>query len=177
MSQVYGFSRQSGGHAEIESEPGHGTTVRIYLPRQASLPADIAEQPGAEFGRPGGRESVLVVEDDDAVRAYATETLRDLGYRVAEASRGKAALDILKDVPHLDLLLTDVVMPGELNGRELADEAVKRRPGLRVLFMTGYSRDAIMRQGRLEPGVHVLGKPFSLEELAEKVRGRLDATE
>ncbi len=177
LSQVYGFSRQSGGHAEIESKPGRGTTVRLYLPRQASLPEDLAEQHSAEFSRPGGRESVLVVEDDDAVRAYATETLRDLGYRVAEASRGKAALDILKDVPHLDLLLTDVVMPGEFNGRELADEAVKRRPGLRVLFMTGYSRDAIIRQGRLEPGVHVLGKPFSLEELAEKVRSRLDATE
>jgi PAS domain S-box-containing protein len=177
LSQVYGFSRQSGGYAQIEGEPGRGTTVRIYLPRQASLRADLADPDRAELGRPGGRESVLVVEDDDAVRAYATETLRDLGYRVAEASRGKAALELLDYAPHLDLLLTDVVMPGELNGRELADEAVKRRPGLRVLFMTGYSRDAIMRQGRLAPGVHVLGKPFSLQELAEKVRRRLDAAE
>ncbi len=130
-----------------------------------------------ELGTAGGRESVLVVEDDDAVRAYTTEALRDLGYRVAEASRGKAALEVLNGAPHLDLLLTDVVMPGALNGRELADLAVRRRPGLRVLFMTGYSRDAIIRHGRLDPGVHVLGKPFSVEELAEKVRERLDASE
>ena len=174
LSQVYGFSRQSGGYAVIESEPGHGATVRIFLPRQASAPAEriVEDQPDLE--RPGGRESVLVVEDDDAVRAYATETLRELGYRVAEASRGKAALEILKQAGRLDLLLTDVVMPGDLNGRELAEEALKRRPGLRVLFMTGYSRDAIARLGS---GAHVLSKPFSLRELAEKVRTRLDAQE
>jgi PAS domain S-box-containing protein len=177
LSQVYGFSRQSGGHVQIESEPRHGTTVRIYLPREARALTDLGESDRAELGRAGGRESILVVEDDDAVRAFTTEALRDLGYRVVEASRGKAGLDMLKDAPHLDLLLTDVVMPGAINGRELADEAVKRRPGLKVLYMTGYSRDAIMRHGRLDPGVHVIGKPFSLEELAEKVRDRLDASE
>ena len=172
LSQVYGFSRQSGGFAQIESERGRGATVKIFLPRQSGAPAGDAAQDQPEFGRPGGRESVLVVEDDDAVRAYATDTLRELGYRVAEASRGSDALEILKRFGRLDLLLTDVVMPGDLNGRELAEEALKRRPGLRVLFMTGYSRDAIARLGS---GAHVLSKPFSHQELAEKVRTRLDA--
>jgi PAS domain S-box-containing protein len=174
LSQVYGFCRQSGGHVQIESEPGHGTTVRMFLPRQAAFSAGLAERNRAELDRPGGRESILLVEDDDGVRAYAKEALRELGYRVAEASSGKAALNVLDNARNLDLLLTDVVMPGDYNGRELAEEATKRRPGLRVLYMTGYSRDAIMRDGRLDPGVHLLGKPFSLEELAAKVRDRLD---
>ncbi len=177
LSQVYGFTRQSGGCVEIESEPARGAIVRIFLPRQASLSAELGERTRPEFVRPGGRESILVVEDDDGVRAYATESLRELGYRVEEANDGRGALDLIDHAPPLDLLLTDVVMPGEYNGRELAEEAVKRRPGLRVLYMTGYSRDAIIRHGRLAPGVHVIGKPFSLEELAEKVRERLDAVE
>jgi PAS domain S-box-containing protein len=175
LSQVYGFCRQSGGHAQIESQPGRGTTVRILLPRQATLSDDLARPAEIQFASSDGRESILLVEDDDGVRAYATEALRELGYRVAEAPSGKAALSILDRTPPVDLLLTDVVMPGELNGRELAEEAVKRRPGLRVLYMTGYSRDALSRDGRLSSGVHVLRKPFSLEELAAKVRSRLDA--
>ena len=124
---------------------------------------------------PAAARAFYVVEDDDGVRAFAMEALRELGYRVVEASSGKAALEVLDSAPSLDLLLTDVVMPGDYNGRELADEASRRRPGLRVLYMTGYSRDAIIRQGRLDPDVHLLGKPFSLEELAAKVRSRLDA--
>ena len=175
LSQVYGFCRQSGGHVQLESEPGRGTTVKMILPRQAAPSLGFAERNRAELDRPGGRESILLVEDDDGVRAYAMEALRELGYRVAEASSGKAALNVLDSAPKLDLLLTDVVMPGDYNGRELAEEATKRRPGLRVLYMTGYSRDAIMRDGRLDPGVHLLGKPFSMEELAAKVRDRLDA--
>ena len=175
LSQVYGFCRQSGGHVQIESEPGRGTTVRMLLPRQADPSLGLVERTRAEFDRAGGRESILLVEDDDGVRAYALEALRDLGYRVAEASSGRAALTVLDSAPNLDLLLTDVVMPGDYNGRELADEALRRRPGLRVLYMTGYSRDAIMRHGRLDPGIHLLGKPFSMEELAAKVRSRLDA--
>ena len=175
LSQVYGFCRQSRGHAQIESEPGHGTTVRMFLPRETALAGERPECAEAQFAGAGGKESILIVEDDDGVRAYTTEALRELGYRVAEASSGKAALTILENAPHLDLLLTDVVMPGDTNGRELAEEAVRRRPGLRVLFMTGYSRDALSLHGRLNPGVHLLGKPFSLEELAAKVRSRLDA--
>jgi CheY-like chemotaxis protein len=129
------------------------------------------------FTQAAGRESVLVVEDEDAVRAYAANVLRELGYRVSEASGAKAALAILESAEEFDLLLTDVVMPGEMNGRELADEAVSLRNGLRVLFMTGYSRDAIIRHGRIDAGLQVIGKPFSYDDLAAKVRERLDATE
>ena len=118
-----------------------------------------------------------MVEDDDAVRGYTAEILRELGYRVSESASAKAALAALQGTEQLDLLLTDVVMPGDMNGRELADEAVKLRNGLRVLFMTGYSRDAIIRHGRIEPGVYVIGKPFSFHDLAAKVRERLDAPE
>ncbi len=177
LSQVYGFCRQSGGYAEIESFPGRGATVRMFLPRQSAPFAERAEPSEASFVGAGGRESILLVEDDDGVRAFASETLRDLGYRVAEASSGRAALSILDAAHDLNLLLTDVVMPGGYNGRELADEAVRRRPGLKVLYMTGYSRDAISWRGRLEPGIHLIAKPFSHEELAAKVRKRLDAAQ
>jgi CheY-like chemotaxis protein len=177
LSQVYGFTRQSSGQAEIESELDKGTAVKIYLPRQSGAPIDFKEEHRKPFARAIGRESVLVVEDDDAVRAYTAEILRELGYSVAEASGAKAALAMLQNKGELDLLLTDVVMPGDMNGRELADEAVRLRGGLRVLFMTGYSRDAIIRHGRIDPGVHMIGKPFSFDDLAAKVRGRLDARE
>jgi PAS domain S-box-containing protein len=177
LSQVYGFTRQSGGCVQIESEPLRGTTVKIFLPREAARSVEMKEHDRVEFARPSARESILVVEDDDGVRAYATGALRELGYRVAEASSGKSALALLETATHFDLLLTDVVMPGDFNGRELAEEAVKRLPGLRVLYMTGYSRGAIIRHGRLAPGVHVIGKPFSLGELVTEVRGRLDAPE
>jgi signal transduction histidine kinase/ActR/RegA family two-component response regulator len=177
LSQVYGFSRQSSRLAQIESELDQGTVVNIYLPRQSGAPMDLKEDHRKPLAHAVGRESVLVVEDDDAVRAYTAEILRELGYSVAEASSAKAALAILRNKKQLDLLLTDVVMPGDMNGRELADEAAKLRSGLRVLFMTGYSRDAIIRHGRIDPGVHIIGKPFSFDDLAAKVRGRLDAAE
>ena len=177
LSQVYGFTRQSAGHVQIESELGRGTVVKIYLPRQSSAPVDLNESDRRPFAQAVGRESVLVVEDDDAVRAYTADILRELGYRVAEASSGKAALAIVEKATQLELLLTDVVMSGDMNGRELANQAIKLRHGLRVLFMTGYSRDAIIRHGRLDAGVHLIGKPFSFQELAAKVRDRLDASE
>ena len=177
LSQVYGFCRQSGGHAQIESSAGRGATVRMFLPRQSAPYSELAEPTEAPFAGAGGRESILLVEDDDGVRGFAGEALRDLGYQVAEASGGKAALSILDSAHDISLLLTDVVMPGEYNGRELADEAVRRRPGLKVLYMTGYSRDAISWRGRLEPGIHLLAKPFSHDELAAKVRQRLDAAQ
>ncbi len=149
----------------------------MFLPRQSAPLAERAEPSEASFAGAGGRESILLVEDDDGVRAFASETPRDLGYRVAEASSGKAALSILDAAHDLNLLLTDVVMPGEYNGRELTNEAVRRRPGLKVPYMTGYSRDAISWRGRLEPGIHLIAKPFSHEELAAKVRKRLDAAQ
>lgn len=177
LSQVYGFTRQSSGLVQIESELDRGTVVNIYLPRQSGAPMELKEDHRRPLAHAVGRESVLVVEDDDAVRAYTAEILRELGYSVAEASSAKGALAILRNKEQLDLLLTDVVMPGDMNGRELADEAARLRSGLRVLFMTGYSRDAIIRHGRIDPGVHMIGKPFSFDDLAAKVRGRLDAAE
>jgi PAS domain S-box-containing protein len=174
LSQVYGFVRQSAGHVKIYSERGEGTTVKIYLPRHFG-PADSTTVYAApEAARAIGTETILVVEDDKDLRAYATEILRELGYRLLEAANGAAALDILDDNGDVDLLLTDVVMPGGLNGRQLADEALRRRPGLKVLFTTGYTRNAIVHHGRLDPGIHLIGKPFSFQELAAKVRTRLD---
>jgi CheY-like chemotaxis protein len=115
-----------------------------------------------------------VVEDEDALRSFTVETLSDLGYRVLEASNGTNALEVLDRGEHVDLLFTDVVMPGELNGRQLATEAVRRRPMLKVLFTTGYTRNAIIHHGRLDPGVQLIGKPFSLQDLGRKVREALD---
>jgi PAS domain S-box-containing protein len=177
LSQVYGFTRQSAGHVQIDSELGEGTVVKIYLPHESRALAETKGGDGAPAARANESENVLVVEDDDAVRAYTADILRELGYRVTAASSGRAALDILGAAAELDLLLTDVVMPGEMNGRELADEAVKLRRGLRVMFMSGYSRDAIMRDGRLDPDVQIIPKPFSFQELAAAVRARLDAPE
>jgi PAS domain S-box-containing protein len=173
LSQVYGFVKQIGGHVKIYSEPGHGTTVKIYLPRvkgaTAAEPPDLqdAKMPAA----PGG-ESILVVEDDDDVRAFIAETLRELNYIVFRATDASSALKILA-TERVDLMLTDVVLPGR-NGRDLADEAAAKRPGLRVLFMTGYSRNAIVHNGRLDQGVCMIQKPFTQAALAAKIRNLLD---
>jgi PAS domain S-box-containing protein len=173
--QVYGFVRQSSGHIKIYSELGEGTTIKIYLPRSLEGHAlrneDLATSSTA---RAFGAETVLVVEDDQALRAYTVETLMELGYRVLQAANGAEALAII-DHEQVDLLFTDVVMPGGLNGRQLAEEASKRRPRLKVLYTTGYARNAIVHHGRLDPGVHLVGKPFSYAELAAKVRAVLDA--
>jgi PAS domain S-box-containing protein len=175
LSQVYGFVRQSAGHVKIYSEVGEGTTVKIYLPRyigdqDAARPDEIH----GEAVRSIGTETILVVEDDNALRAYTTEILRELGYFVLEAASGTAALESLGKHP-VDLLFTDVVMPGGLNGRQLSDEALRRWPGLKVLFTTGYTRNAIVHHGRLDPGIHL--KPFSFQQLAARVRARLDAAD
>ncbi|MEA3024832.1 MAG: hypothetical protein QOF91_117, partial [Alphaproteobacteria bacterium] len=161
LSQVYGFVRQSGGHVRIYSEVGHGTTVKIYLPRHAGA-EDMPErdQRAPNAARAIGSETILVVEDDEALRSYTTEILAELGYRVLAAPNGSSALDMLEN-SRIDLLFTDVVMPGGMNGRQLADEAVRRRPGLKVLFTTGYTRNAIVHHGRLDAGVQMIGKPFS----------------
>ncbi len=177
LSQVYGFVKQSGGHVKIYSEPGEGTTVKIYLPRLHG-PAGAAPAGPEADGRglpvpDGAGETVLVVEDDANVRRFTTEALRELGYRVLEADGAGAALRLLDaHGAEVDLLFTDVVMP-EANGRRLADEALRRRPGLKVLFTTGYSRNAIIHNGALDPGVQLLGKPFTVEELAAKLRAVL----
>jgi PAS domain S-box-containing protein len=174
LSQVYGFVRQSEGYVRVYSEPGEGTTVKIYLPRHFGKEDGLEsmERP-LDAPRAIGAETVLVVEDDDALRAYTLEVLNELGYRVIAASNAVAALDILEREPEIDLLFTDVVMPG-VNGRQLADEAERRRPGLKVLFTTGYTRNAIVHHGRLDPGVQMIGKPFSFDELGAKIRLMLD---
>ena len=173
LSQVYGFVKQSGGHVKIYSEAGEGTTIKIYLPRFFGR-ASAAEEKAAAPRRGRSGESVLVVEDDSDVRDYVVETLASLGYKVFEASEAESALRLLDENPSVHLLLTDVVMPG-MNGRKLAEEARLRRPDLKILYMTGYSRNAIMHQGRLDNGVDLLQKPISSEQLASAVRKMLDA--
>jgi PAS domain S-box-containing protein len=174
LSQVYGFVRQSAGHVKVYSEPGEGTIVKIYLPRHVGdedFPQAVERSRAA--ARAIGTERILVVEDDDALRACTVEMLSELGYDVLEAPGAAAALQILDRRRDIDLLFTDVVMPGT-NGRQLADEAVRRRPQLKVLFTTGYTRNAIVHHGRLDPGVQMIGKPFSYEELGAKLRTLLD---
>src|SRR6185295_3914006 len=173
LSQVYGFIRQSGGHVRIYSEVGEGTTVKLYLPRSFARENPRAGGKSADETPQGKQETVLVVEDDPDVRAYVVETLRGLNYQVRGAANAGEALQILDDAAPVDLLLTDVVMPG-MNGRNLAEAALQRRPGLKVLYMTGYSRNAIVHQGRLDAGVSLMQKPFSQEQLAAMVRKVLD---
>ena len=175
LSQVYGFAKQSGGHVKIYSELGHGTTVRIYLPRRHKNGAE--EDATTSFPLPEGDvgETILVVEDDEQVRLISAETLRDLGYHVLEASDGPSALRVVEQGNKIDLLFTDVVLPGGMTGADVAAAARNIRPALKVLFTTGYARNAIIHHGRLDKGVHLLTKPFSLADLAEKVRSVLDA--
>jgi PAS domain S-box-containing protein len=173
LSMVYGFAKQSGGHLKIYSEPGHGTTVRLYLPRQlGEAVADAARSERAD--QPRGGESVLVVEDDDLVRNFTVAQLRDLGYRVLEAADGPGAQRILDtDVP-IDVMLTDVVMPGGITGRQLAEAAKRKRPHLKTLYTSGYTENSIIHQGKLDPGVQFLPKPFRRHDLAVKIRETLD---
>ena len=173
LSQVYGFIKQSGGHVKIYSELGEGSAVKLYLPRhdgeEAIIPAD--DPAGSERGR---GETILIVEDDDGVRQYAAEILRDLNYQVIEAKDSASALRLLDAEKKFDLLLTDVVLPGK-NGRELANEVEARRPGTKVIFMTGYSRNAIVHQGRLDRGTELISKPLIEAVVARKIRQVLDA--
>ena len=174
LSMVYGFVKQSGGHVTIYSEPGEGTTVKLYFPRyRGDMKSAEASQ---DLRAPQGlkEEVVLVVEDNEDVRAYSVMILHELGYAVLEAADADAALAILNRPGRIDLLFTDVVLPGR-NGRLLADQARAARPDLRVLFTTGYSRNAIVHQGRLDPGVQLITKPFTFEQLAARVRDTLDA--
>jgi signal transduction histidine kinase/DNA-binding response OmpR family regulator len=173
LSQVYGFLKQSGGHVKIYSEPGSGTSVKLYLPRHygATVQDDFRIDREALVAG-ASHATVLVVEDEGGVRRFACEALRDLGYTVLEAAGGRQALDLLAAHPEVALLLTDVVMP-EMNGRELADRAQSLRPGLSVLFMTGYTRNAIVHNGVLDPQTRLISKPFTLSQLAMKVNEAL----
>jgi PAS domain S-box-containing protein len=175
LSQVYGFVKQSGGHVKIYSEIGQGTTIKLYLPRHRG-PEAITDQVAQVRELPrGNAETVLVVEDDPDVRDYTQEMVGELGYRVLTAEDGPTALRMLDANREVQLLFTDVGLPGGMNGRRLADEALRRRPGLKVLFTTGYARNAIVHQGRLDPGVEVIFKPFTYSDLAFKIRRILDS--
>jgi PAS domain S-box-containing protein len=175
LSQVYGFVRQTGGHVRIYSEPGAGTVVKIYLPRALSeLPSMNSQRPTIAVTICGGGETVLVVEDHEELRTYSAGVLKELGYRVLEAPNGWSALDLLETHENVALLFTDVVLPDGMNGRHLAEEATKLQPRIKTLFTTGYTRNAIVHQGRLDPGVHLISKPFTYADLAAKVRRVLD---
>lgn len=173
LSMVYGFVRQSGGHVSIESEPGRGTTVRLYLPCVAQPEPEVAAPPVEES--PRGQETVLVVEDDDDVRATVVELLGGLGYRMLAARDAHAAFRLIEDGAEVDLLFTDVVMPGPMRSPELARLACARLPRLAVLFTSGYADDAIVHDGRLDEGVQLLSKPYTAATLAKRVRAVLDA--
>ncbi|MGB8245253.1 MAG: ATP-binding protein [Pseudolabrys sp.] len=172
LSQVYGFMKQSGGHVKIYSEPGEGTTIKLYLPRREGNELVISGDDDLNSER-GGGETILIVEDDDGVRQYASEILRDLNYQIIEAKDSATALRLLDADKKFDLLLTDVVLPGK-NGRELANEVERRRPGTKIIFMTGYSRNAIVHHGRLDPGIELIPKPLTERVLARKIRQVLD---
>jgi PAS domain S-box-containing protein len=173
LSQVFGFVKQSGGHVQLESEPGRGTTVKIYLPCTSGENAQSTKSGEPEMPHGESNETVLVVEDQDDVRLYSTDSLRDLGFSVLSASDGPAALRIIEEHPEIRLLFTDVGLP-QMSGRELAEAAWKIRPQLPVLFVTGYAHDNLFQQGRLDPAAELLTKPFNRAQLASRVRRMLD---
>jgi CheY-like chemotaxis protein len=172
---IYGFAKQSGGQVRIHSEVGWGTTVCIYLPRylgdpkRAETVPDLADAPRAEDG-----QTVLVVDDESTVRMLVTEVLDDLGYTAIEAGDGAAGLKLLQSDVRIDLLVTDVGLPGGMNGRQVADAARVIRPNLKVLFITGYAENAALSRGHLEPGMRVLTKPFTMEALASRIKEIID---
>ncbi|MBV8784361.1 MAG: PAS domain S-box protein [Gammaproteobacteria bacterium] len=174
LSQVYGFVKQSGGHIKIYSEVAQGTTVKIYLPRLQRSEKQHEPVPAVAVPEGNANETILVVEDDNSVRIYSVDALRDLGYHVIEAPDGPSALRLLEAGTPVDLLFTDVILPGGMTGAQVASEARKLRPALKVLFTTGYARNAIFHHGRLDKGVQLITKPFSFNDLAAKVRDVLD---
>jgi len=169
LSMVYGFAKQSGGHVTITSEEGHGTTIRIYLPRTGD-DGSGSEQPEHEVVARGGNETILVVEDDEMVRASVIRRLKDLGYRTLAASNGGEALALVDQGAQFDVLFTDVVMPGGIDGAELGREVARRRPAVKMLYTSGYSEDGIVHHGRLDPGIVLLAKPYRKLDLARKIR-------
>jgi two-component system NtrC family sensor kinase len=179
LSMVYGFVKQSAGHIKIYSEPGEGTSIKMYFPRldeTSDLPAWIPPEPAEKEVDPDDTAAtILLVEDDEEVNRFATEVLREEGYNVISTHEGPSALRLLDANPNIDLLFTDVVLPGGMNGRQLADEALRRRPSLKVLYATGYTRNAIIHQGRLDADVELLTKPFTPDILASKVKQILEA--
>ena len=171
LSMIHGFVRQSGGQVRVYSEVGHGTTMCLYLPRhhgpgdEAEAPAEAVEAPHAATG-----ETVLVVDDEPSIRMLIADVLTDLGYAAVEVEDGAAGLKVLRSETRVDLLVTDMMLPGGMNGRQLADAARIARPGLPVLFITGYAENSLLGNGQLEPGMQVVTKPFTLDALAKRIR-------
>jgi len=172
MSMVYGFVKQSGGHIRIYSEEGHGTTIKLYLPpARGQTETTVA----AAVPPVGGSETILVVEDDALVRNFVTTQLQSLGYQTIDAVDGPTALRSVENGVTFDLLFTDVILPNSMTGRQLADEMTKRRPGIKVLYTSGYTDSAIVHQGRLDAGVLLLSKPYRKSQLAKMIRQALTA--
>jgi signal transduction histidine kinase len=176
LSMVYGFAKQSHGHVKIYSELGHGTSVKLYIPK-ADQESELSNQEATLIADLQGSEFILLVEDNAPVREFAKAQLLYLGYRVVEAANGKDALAVLREHNDIDLLFTDVVMPGGLNGRELALEARKLYPSLKVLFCSGYAESAILHMGLMDKDVQLLNKPYSRLQLARRIRGMLTASQ
>ena len=173
LSQVFGFVKQSGGHVKIYSEPGEGTTIKVYLKRHFGDEPEVRAASAGTDPEKRPTETVLVVEDDPRVRAGSVDALRELGYKVVHAGDAAEALRKLDEHPNVALLFTDIVMP-VMNGRKLAEEALVRRPELKVLFTTGFTKNAVVHNGVLDPGVNFLAKPFTIDQLAAKIREVLD---
>ena len=174
LSMVFGFVKQSNGHIKIYSEEGHGTTVKVYLPRAAGLSdttVELLSSPSIQ----GGHEVILIVEDDKLVRKYVVTQIEGLGYTTLEAGNAAEALAIIDNGATIDLLFTDVIMPGSMNGRQLVDEALKRKSTLKTLFTSGYTENAIVHHGRLDTGVLLLAKPYRKSDLARMIRIALDS--
>ena len=171
LSMIYGFARQSGGQIRIYSEFGQGTTMCLYLPRDHAVAITGPDEPGANETPPrGSGEVVLVVDDEPTIRMLITEVLEGFGYGSIEAADGPSGLRVLESGARIDLLITDVGLPGGMNGRQVADAARVRRPGLKVLFITGYAENAAVGNGHLDPGMQVLTKPFAMTALAQKIQ-------
>jgi CheY-like chemotaxis protein len=170
LSMVYGFVRQSGGQARIHSQPGAGTKICLYLPRYVG--GDRILEPSSDPRKTvrGEGETVLVVDDESSVRTLLNEVLAELGYNVLEAEDGARGLQVLESSGRVDLLVTDVGLPGGINGRQLADAALLTYPNLKILFITGYAETAVIGEGDLKPGMHILTKPFSLDTLGSRIR-------
>jgi CheY-like chemotaxis protein len=174
LSMVYGFARQSGGQVRIYSEVGQGTTICLYLPRY--LGGEDAQEDGWETNASiptGAGETVLVIDDEPVVRMLVVDVLEELGYSALEAADGAEGLKVLESKARVDLLVTDVGLPGGLNGRQVADAARVLRPELKVLFITGYAENAVISHGHLDPGMHVVTKPFQVEDLGRRIRAIL----
>ena len=175
LSMVYGFVKQSNGHIKICSEAGLGTTVRIYLPQAIGFAQPITDELASTSILEGGDETILVVEDDDLVRTFVVGQIQSLGYRTLAAVNADAALVVINSAQTIDLLFTDMIMPGSMNGRQLSDAALRRRPSLSVLFTSGYTENTVIHYGRLDAGVLLLAKPYRKSDLARMIRAALAA--